>query len=364
METVISPNTFSPSSGVRETATIEDVAQALGVSRTTVSKAFTGYGRMSPKTRETVLRMAQELGYEPNVHAQRLVNGHCRNTIGLFSLWFDFGVGTQKIQYIQSTLNKRGFEVPIYGAGLLDPRDEEAQVAAITQIRRQKPLALVCSVAGLRPRALEELKRYQGEGRVLVCYDAPVDVDCDQVLFDREDNTYQATRHLLELGHRRIGYGDHGEPDAAQSRVRGYQKALREFGVEPRSDWICFARHRRDYTQGGLALAKQYLALAERPTAMCIVNDYAAMVFMAEVQRAGLSCPGDVSIVGHDDHDISRYYPIPLSTVTHPSETIAGHVADFLFSRLDETYRGPSRQIVIRGELRSRQSAQPPESTT
>nr|MBC7612692.1 LacI family DNA-binding transcriptional regulator [Pseudopedobacter sp.] len=167
-------DTFSPSMA-RDAITMQDVAREVGVSKMTVSYALNGTGRMSEKTRQAVLEAAQRLGFERNPHAQRLSNGRSNNTVGLFSLWFDFGVGTQKMQLIQNTLNERGFDVPIYGAGLRDCREANAQAAALSVIRRQKPDALVCSTAGLHEKALEELRRYQNEGGVLVCYDHPVD---------------------------------------------------------------------------------------------------------------------------------------------------------------------------------------------
>lgn len=339
--------------------TMADVAREVGVTKMTVSFALNGTGRVSEETRQMVLDVAHRLGFEPNPHAQNLSNGRSQNTIGLFALWFDLGTGTQKLQLIQSVLNRRGFDVPMYGIGLHDSHDEDAQAAALATMRRQQPLALVCFTQQLRPRALMELRRYQDEGGILVSYDYPVDLDCDTVLFDREDNTYQAAKHLLELGHRRIGYGDHGFALPQSARVRGLRRALKEFGGEWSDEWLLEGRYPQDYATGGYALAAEYLKLRERPTALCIVNDYAALVFMAELQRAGIRCPQDVSIVGHDDYDMSRHAAIPLTTVSHPSKAIAHQVAQLLLSRLDGIHHGEPRLEEVRGELIVRESTAP-----
>ena len=108
-------------------------------------------------------RAATGLSAQP-ARAKFVERARAHNTIGLFNLWFDFGVGTQKIQFIQSALNQRGFDVPIFGIGLHDAYNEEVQAQAIASIRRQKPRGLVCFTRSLHPRALQELRRYQDEG--------------------------------------------------------------------------------------------------------------------------------------------------------------------------------------------------------
>lgn len=331
--------------------TMADVARAVGVTKMTVSFALNGTGRVSAEKRQVIVEAARRLGFESNPHALSLSHGRAHNTIGLFTLWLDFGVGTQKIQLIQSILNQRGFDVPIHGIGLHDSHKEEVQAAALASVRRQKPRALVCFTQRLHPKALLELRRYQDEGGVLVAYDYPVDLDCDAVLFDREDNTYQAARHLMELGHRRIGYGDHGFVRRDGPRVRGFRRAVQEFGGEWRESWLLEGRDLRDYAEGGQILAAQYLNLKERPSGLCIINDYAALVVMAELQRAGVACPQQVSIAGHDDHALSRFAPVPLTTASHPSAAIAHQVAQLLLSRLDGEYDGPPRQVTVQGEL-------------
>lgn len=337
--------------------TMSDVARVAGVTKMTVSFALNNTGRVSEKTRKIVMQAAQELGYEPNPHAQNLSNGRSNNTVGLFSLWFDFGVGTQKIQLIQSALNRKGFDVPTYGIGLHDHYNEEVQTSAVSSIRRQRPRGLICFTSGLQPKALLELRRYQDEGGILVSYDYPTDLQCDTVLFDRVDNTYQAAKHLTDLGHRQLGYADHGFLRTDGPRLIGFRRAVEEVEGQWRPEWLMEARSARDYAEGGRLLAQQYLALRDRPTAMCIVNDYSALVFIAELARAGVRCPEDVSVVGHDDHAMSRFASVPLSSVTHPAESIAEHATQFLLSRLNGEYDGPPRTFAARGEIIARQSS-------
>lgn len=339
----------------RGAATIEDIAQAVGVSRTTVSKAFTGYGRISGKTRETVMRVAEELGYQPNVHAQRLTNGHCRNMIGLFTRGLDFGVGARKLQTVQHLLSAQGFDVPVYA--YIEANEVIAdELKLLRSLCLQRPRAIIWGTGVMAAVAVEELQRYQDFGGIVVAYDHATVLLCDHVVFDRLDNTYQAARHLLDLGHRKIGFYNVHSIDSV--RLQGFTKALREFGVELRRDWV-FAGGRDE--EGGAYLAQLYLKLPrrDRPTALCVVNDASAASFVAEVGRHGVRVPEDVSVVGHDDSPIARYSPLRITTVSQPVETIAQHVVDLLCHRVTNAHPGAPRAVTVKGSLIIRESAIP-----
>ncbi len=335
--------------------TMQTIASRLGVSRMTVSFALNGNGRLSDEMRQKVLDVARELDFKPNQDAQRL-KGQRPDTVNLFVLWLEPGVGSSKIRCIQDLFKMRGRDVPVHCAGLRNSANQANQVEVLAALRRDKPHALIAATGGLHVGAIEELQRYQAEGGLLVAYDHPANLDCDHVLFDREENTYQATRHLLELGHRDIGIGFHYNLRAGDPRYQGYRRALGEFNIEPRAQWGLEGLQAEDYTVAGVTMAQKFLALAQRPTAMAIINDYAAMAFLSELRKAGVECPRDLSLVGHDDHPLSRHNYVPLSTVTHPTQQIAESVAEYLLSRLDG-YDGPPRTVTLQGQLVQRESA-------
>lgn len=345
-------------------ATIRDVAGALGMHKSTVSLALSGKGNVSAATRQRVLRVARELGYEPNPLAQRLVHGHRNSVVCIFSGTLDVGLGTEKILQIQRELGARGLEVPLYTCGEIPDDEGRTQAAQLKQICRQRPRAILCAAPMLHPAVFGELEAYGREGGIVVSYDIPVPLPCDQVVFDREDNAYRAARHLLERGHRKIGIGmsqtiawASEEPNTPQDlRLRGFRRALGEFGVSAREDW--FFRN-PTYEKGGAEMARRFLALSERPTGLCIVNDYVALAFMVEVMRAGVRVPGDVSIVSHDDQPIAAYCPVPLTAISQPVEAITSAVVEMLTERLEGS-DAPPRTRTIRGEFALRESVAPP----
>ncbi len=344
---------------VLKSATIDDVARLAGTALSTASLALNGKARVAPETREAVLKAAEQLGYEGNYYAQRL-KGRCEKLISLLSINLDVGVGTAKLKLIQRLLAERGYDVPIYSYGSFGGGKVDDQVALLRMVRRQKPKAIVCDIDGMSADAYRELERFCAEGGQAVCFGYPDELlqpACDEVIFDTCDNTYRAAQHLVELGHRDIGLYVPGAPHGKETRLPGFYRALEEAGIAVRLEWLFLNNHKL-YEEGGAWMAQQFLSLNERPTAMCIVNDVAAAAFVNEITRAGLQVPQDVSIVSHDDWPAARYCIVPLSTASHPLETIAHQTVEFLTERLDGTYQGPPRRALIRGELVIRQSSQ------
>jgi LacI family transcriptional regulator len=348
---------------MRKQATIQDVAEAVGIHKSTVSLALSGKGKISARTRTRVMDAARALGYEPNPHAQRLVRGHRNNTVCIFNGGLDVGLATEKILLIQKALLEQSLDVPIYACPDTAAGDGEAQAAKIRHLVRQQPRAIICATQRIDSRVYDVLSDYQRDGGIVLSYDSPVPLPCDQVIFDREDNGYQAARYLLERGHRRLGMRIGALPNALEGnpnrdslthRLRGFQRALSEYGVPLREEWLFL--NPTPYEEGGAETARQFLRLKERPTGVCIVNDYVALGFMVAVQEAGLRIPDDVSIIGLDNQSVARYCPVPLTAVSHPVEKIARTVVEMLMARLNGDETSPPRTVTIQGGIAERRS--------
>lgn len=365
--------TISPKS-----ATIKDVARLAGVSVMTVSRILDGQ-RQNSAHREAVLQAAQELGYAPDPHAQRLVRGRSLDLVGLFSSHLDLGVATRQLQMVQILLAERGFRVPL---SLLGGRDSAAyQHEALADLRRQKPLAIVC-FDPLGEAGLAELERFQDEGGIVVLSEEyPSPLACDQVIFDLEFNIESCVAHLFEQGHRKIGICAHGTFADGDRKVSAFQMELQKRGLEFRPDWVFSSftapgaqeflsdietdrvLFRGLYEEAGVVHARHLASLPknDRPTALFLINDQAGAAFINEARRLGLDIPRDVSLVSHDDLPAAASAAVPLSSTSYPVETIAREVVELLLSRLVNRAPSQPRQIVVRGALASRQSvAEPP----
>ncbi len=344
--------------------TINDVAGALGMHTSTVSLALSGKGTISARTREKVITAARDMGYQPNAFAQRLARGRDHQMVGLVSSVLDIGLATEKILRIQKALTERAIEAPIYNCGEPTGDAEQAQAEQIRHLCHLRPNAIICTTSQLDSAAIQELAFYQRSGGIVVSYDDPIAMKCDQVIFDREDNGFKGAHHLLEQGHRRIGIGITSTADwlpggvnlTQARRLAGWEHALKTFGAPLRKEWIF---HASPYEQGGAEMARRFLALSDRPSGMCIINDYSAMAFMVEVMRAGVRVPEDVSIVSHDNQPVAAFCGVPLTSVAHPVKVIVDKVIEQVTSRLEGSYQGEPRTITVRGELESRASTAP-----
>jgi DNA-binding LacI/PurR family transcriptional regulator len=344
--------------------TINDIAAVLGISRTTVSKAFAGQGRIADETRRRVHEVALELGYSPNAHAQHLSGGVASNVIGLFSTSLD-NVAWQTMSVLHNVLTAEGYEAPLYTQGHVmadaplwlqqkrsSSREEHAR-HLLVQLCRQRPAGIICSGFGLPESATDELKRYQQSGGTVVGYHTEFGVDCDKVLFDSKANTHLAAQHLLEAGHRKLGLCTYMVEGKNSLRLQGFQSALSEYGVALQKEWLFPAGNNEE---GGAQLAHRFLEMKQRPTALCIVNDLQAAAFTHQVMRAGLKIPDDVSVVALDGLPASLYGMVQITTVKQPWEEMVHNAALFMMERLQKREQGEARRVTFVGEVFARDS--------
>ena len=192
----------------RKSVTLREVAALAGIDKATASRALNGKGYVSPQTRDAALKAAQALGFEPDLYAQRLAEGRSHQVIGLLPS-NDLGVLTQQAYFIEHRLDELDFEVQTHNVPRWVSHFEERQIALVNKVRRQRPGAIIVG-SSFVPGVLPELRLFRDEGGIVVSYGAEIDLECDQVPFDDGHRAYIATRHLLELGHREIGFCFHG----------------------------------------------------------------------------------------------------------------------------------------------------------
>ena len=336
--------------------TIQDVARECGVAAMTVSSALSGRGRVSPETQRRIKIAAQALGYEPNPHARNLKAGNSQ-TIVVFPAILIPSVYNATVEAIQARLTPQGFEVPLYnyvtGVGFGDAKAEAERARAVRLLR---PRAITGMLSHLGEPALEEIRLYIRQGGCVVSFGRRCELECDQIVVDYEDMAFQATRHLLELGHRRIGFYGSEAAGPHNARLRGFQRALTEFGVTVRPDWTWQGNQ---LEAGGIQSAQLFLATKEKPSAMVFLYDATAGVFINELARNGIEVPRDVSVVTIGDTPIAACWRPALSVIRHPVAEVADAVVEMLQQRLSGIITGPARNRSLHGQLISRESAAP-----
>jgi DNA-binding LacI/PurR family transcriptional regulator len=305
----------------RKSATMQDVARRVGVSSMTVSYALSGKRKISDETRELILQAARDLHFEPNLMAKRLRQGGCEKTIGFFSLDVDLSSRTRQMQIIQADLCDRGYSVPLYAHGYRGRDVLANQLELMNTLLAQRPRAVVCNTSGVLAPVLERLQGFVDEGGVAVCYGysqfAPV--DCDQIIYAEAETFGTATRHLLELGHREIGFFNVGQRKPGGDMMRHAHVALEEFGARTREQWLFSNDGTLTYEEHGALLAQSFLSLKERPSAMVMANDYAAVAFMATLFKTACACRARFRWWGHNNDSIAPFGVVPLTTLSNLS---------------------------------------------
>jgi len=336
---------------ISKTTTLADVARGAGVTKSTASFAFSGKRKISDATKERIFAVAKELGYHPNPHAQRLGAGRAAKLVGLFALTLDH-MAWKTMSRLHHELAEKGYEAPLYtyGYALEGPPDHKSLLYGMCS---QLPEGIICNTAKLVAEDALMLEEYQRKGGALVCMHSELPLDCDQVIFDREENTYLAARYLLDAGHRDIGFCMFDAADFSQPRSRGFARALCEFGIKPNPKWLFEAGHDEE---GGAMLAEKFLNLKKRPSGMCIVNDMQAATFVHKILRAGLRVPQDVSIISLDDMPAARHCVVPLTAVTQPWTEMADTAVRFLLERMQLKERSELRKVVFSGKIIERES--------
>lgn len=169
-------------------------------------------------------------------------------------------------------------------------------------------------------------------------------IDTDYVVSDGYGGMLRAVQHLLGMGHRRIGFVTWDLNRAGETgRFLGYQQALREWGIEPTPELVCKVP---EYPVDYLADLTEFLARADRPTAIVTLNDYLAVKVVRACREANLKIPGDIALVGFDDTDIAVQMEIPLTSVSQPIHEIGAQAVRILVNKMKGSTQETQRIIL------------------
>jgi DNA-binding LacI/PurR family transcriptional regulator len=282
---------------------ILDVAAHAGVSHITVSRVINNRPRVHPDTRSRVLRALQQLGYQPNTAARALVTGRSQ-TIGVVCYNTALYGPAAALLGLERAASEHGYFVNIIGLKALN---RTAVEDAVRRLRQQA----VAGVILVSPQSVmaEAFRRLPEDVPTVALWGyagTPVPV----VASTETLGARQATRHLLELGHRNVWHlaGPKGRI-GAEDRIRGWRATLVEAGIKPPpllfGDWSARSGH----------VAAQRLIADRSATAIFVGNDQMALGVLRAIQEAGRTVPDDISVVGFDDIPDAAFYTPPLTTV-------------------------------------------------
>jgi LacI family transcriptional regulator len=342
-----------PGGARQQKVTIRQVAQAAGVSIATVSRVVNGHSDVSAGTRQAVERVVRERGYL--AAGRRPQPGSATGLIGVTMPLVHPGYFAEILAGAAETLYEHDLRA----------------VLCPTRHSHERETSLVERLAGgdadgavmvLPEESAGELRALADHGFPFVVVDPRTEVPdgIAVVCAAHSSGATQATRHLLSLGHRRIGVI--GGPEgwvATQERLRGYHAALAGAGVLPDDSLVRYSNFRID---GGRQEAAVLLERSEPPTAIFAFNDSMAVGTLQEAAARGLSVPGDCSVVGFDD-TVEATVTVPaLTTVRQPLAELGRTAVSVLLRQLDNRRFEPLR-IELQTRLVARDSTGTPGQT-
>jgi len=316
---------------------MRDVAERAGVSVTTVSHVINETRRVSDELRQRVLAVIDELGYQPNVLARSLRSGKT-NTIGMV---IPDGVNpffAEVARGVEDTSFEQGYSVILCNSdGDLDKELLYTDVLTEKQVD-----GILFVAAGV---STEHIRALQGRRMPVVVVDREIpDVAVDSVLTDNARGGWLATRHLLDLGHCRIGYIA-GPSDLTPSaeRITGYRQALEEAGIPV--DKALILKGDFQY-ESGYQAARQLLEMDDPPAAIFACNDLMAVGAISAAVELGRKVPADLSVVGFDDVRLASFTNPPLTTIVQPKYEMGVVAATMLLERMRDHDVPPRRRML------------------
>jgi DNA-binding LacI/PurR family transcriptional regulator len=357
------------SSSVKESVErprIRDVATLAGTSVSTVSNLLNGRpDRMRPETVRRIEEAIEQLGYRPSWAARQLKTGFSP-VIGLLVPSVANPSHGSMARAVEVAAQARGYQV-VLGNSLRDPARERQYAEDFFDF------GIRGVIVGSSPFDLGHFSDLRNRGLFIVAFDLVTtgegqELAMDSVSVDNRRAGYLATRHLVELGHRRIGYISGAMPTMSRrDRLDGYRMALAEAGIAVDPALIAAGEGAVGHddthaAEHGRAAAESLLELANHPTALVALNDMRAVGACAAVRDRGGQIPEDMSIAGIDDISLASLLYPPLTTVHQPIEALSEVAVDILVSRLSGDASRPPQHLVLQPHLVVRGSTAPPRS--
>lgn len=334
-------------------STIKDVAALAGVSYTTVSHVVNNSRPVSDDKRTRVLAAIAELNYVPSAVARSL-KAKATATIGLIVPNNTNPYFAEIARGIEGHFRRNGYCVFLCNSD----NDVETQREYLRVLHEKRIDGLIVASAGDDAKAAHALNH---AGVPVVIVDRPIaGLRADLVQIDHEAGAAMATRHLLDLGHRRIGcIAGPSTTAVSVMRVAGFKQAMDEQGIEVLPGAIVAG----DFSSPGGYAAASSLFDTLAPTAIVAGNDLMGIGALRAAAERGIRVPEDCSIVGFDDVELSRYVYPALTTVGQAILRLGETAASALLDRINGSVTGPMRKLTIEPRLLVRESSAAPAGT-
>ena len=328
--------------------TIKDIANELGISISTVSRALRGQPDVNPQTRKAVVDLSQRLDYQPNTAALSLLKRQTF-TIGVLVPNFDYFFSTA-IKGMDEAALQAGYTVMVcqsnesYGKELINTK----------RLFESRVDGFLISISS-DTKIFDHFKRIRDKGIPIVFFDRDVpELQAPKVLLNNFDGGYLATHHLIENGYTRIAFlGGPEKMSISNQRFEGYKQALKEAGIKFNPKLVKHGDFNQDYAYLN---TEELLRAKQKPDALFAMSDRLAIGAMQCIRKFKLSMPDDIGLIGFNNEPVTNLVSPSISTIDQPAFEMGKTAARFFIEMINNGGETTSNNLLLKPKLIVRQS--------
>jgi len=337
-----------------EAITIKDIAKALGLSISTVSKALHGSHEISTETKAQVQAYAKQYNYKPNPIAQSLKKGRSKS-IGVIVCNIDNNFFSQAINGIESVARQKDYNVIITQSR----ESYDREVANSEHLSSRSVDGLIISLSA-ETCNVDHLIRLHQKGLPIAFFDRVTDaIATHQVTADNYKGAYEATRHLLQQGFRRIAHITSSlSLSITVERLQGYRQALEDAGMQPDPRYIKLCEHGGMIQEETRQALMQLLEMQDRPDAIFTASDRLSTTTLSLLRQMRIEIPGQIALVGFTNSISADIFNPSLTAVVQPALEMGQQITELLIQLIESKRPVTSFQKhVLATELKIRDSS-------
>lgn len=324
---------------------MKDIAQELGLSAITVSKVLRNHPDISEETKQRVLQRVAELDYRPNEVARGLATGRSY-LIGLVVPGLLHSFFSEVATGLSNVIGAKGYSLIVASS----EEKQESEQEEIQKLLARRLDALVIASSGSSIELFEKLDK-QRQPYILIDRKVP-GLNANFVGIDDEQAGLIATKHLFEIGRRRIAHIAGRINSTGQGRLEGYRIALSELGLPYQEELVvCGTFVDTHVAEQGYEAMKSLLKLAIRPDAVFCHNDPLAIGAMSAILDAGLRIPEDVAVIGCGNLYFNSYLRVALSSIDQHAARLGECAGRLVLDILHAKTKPPTRTIILEPNL-------------
>lgn len=317
-----------------EPVTIKDIAKALGLSTSTVSRALRDTYEISSATKKLVTDYAKQIGYKPNPIALSLKERRSKS-IGVVVSEVANSYFSQAIDGIESIAYDKGYHVIISQTH----ESYEREVINVNHLASRGVDGLLVSLSS-QTSDISHLKSLHEKGLPIVFFDRVADeIVTDKVIADNEKGAYNATSHLISSGYKKIAHlTSSSHLSISIERLSGYKKALSDHNIELNEAYIKYCPHGGMIYEETETAIKELLALKDKPDAIFVAGDRLSTGCLSVFKNLSVKVPDDMAIAGFSNSDVLDLFNPSLTSVRQPAYEIGQQATEMLLRLIEAKY--------------------------